>query len=109
MRKSTTQVIEDGTYLDPLFDPRTLTVSQLNGLLMFHEVDFPSNLRKSALLVVYDNHIGSHLEELKEERRKRDRVAPSCEGIVVIPALRRPTKVCLPLAVLTSSTHYTSL
>ncbi|KAH9946183.1 Man1-Src1p-C-terminal domain-containing protein [Epithele typhae] len=68
---TSTQVIELGDYLKPDFDPSTLTISQLRGVLSFHNISFPSSQAKAKLVQVFN----------EEERIKRENSGASDDGI----------------------------
>lgn len=74
-------IIARAEYLTDAFDPRTLTIPQLAGVLNYHSIRFPSNAKKPALLVLFESDIRGNLEELRDERAMVDGSQASDRGI----------------------------
>ena len=64
-------------YLAPGFDPNTLTVAKLRGILLKYEVDYPSSAKKSVLLDLFNTHIAPRAASLRAAA-----VAPSTFGMI---------------------------
>ena len=79
---TSTEIIESGHYLEPGFDPMTLTVSQLLGVFSFHEVKYPQPYTKSKLIKTFNDTLKPRVAELLRERLSRQSSRPSNEGIV---------------------------
>lgn len=45
------------TQLTPDFDPSSVTVAKLRGILISHDVDYPLNAKKKALIDVFEQHV----------------------------------------------------
>ncbi|KAI0064600.1 hypothetical protein BV25DRAFT_1800192 [Artomyces pyxidatus] len=75
------QVIALGEYLDPDFDPSTLTVSQLLGVFGFHNIRYPTPYTKPKLVLLFNDEIKSKATKLKKERVKKENSLPSDDGI----------------------------
>lgn len=75
------QVIGLGEYLNPNFDPSSLTVSQLLGVLGFHNIQYPSPYTKPKLVQLFLDEITSNSVKLKRERLKKDNSLASDDGI----------------------------
>ncbi|KAF8902122.1 Man1-Src1p-C-terminal domain-containing protein [Gymnopilus junonius] len=80
-RMTAAQVITLGEYLEPEFDPSTLTVSQLLGVLGYHNIAFPTPYNKLKLVQVFNNEVKSRATKFKKERLKKENSIASEEGI----------------------------
>ncbi|KAK0503223.1 Man1-Src1p-C-terminal domain-containing protein [Armillaria luteobubalina] len=80
-RLTTTQVIEQGRYLEPGFEASSLTVSQLIGVLLHHQVKFPTPYSKPKLVEIFNEEIKSKLSPLKRQRLKQESSIASDIGI----------------------------
>ena len=78
---TTAQVIELGDYLKPDFDPSTLTISQLRGVLNYHDVNFPTTQTKPKLIQVFNDEIKPKAKKFTKERLKRENSNASEDGI----------------------------
>lgn len=75
------QVIAQGDYLSPSFDASSLTVSQLLGVLGFHNVQYPTPYTKPKLVQLFSEQITAKSTKLKRERQKKDQKVASDDGI----------------------------
>ncbi|KAF9532943.1 Man1-Src1p-C-terminal domain-containing protein [Crepidotus variabilis] len=75
------QIIGLGEYLDPDFEPAKLTVSQLLGVLGFHNVRYPTPYTKGKLVQVFNDEIKTRSSKLKKERLKAESSLASDDGI----------------------------
>jgi len=80
-RLTSAQVIGLGEYLNPDFDPTSLTVSQLLGVLGFHNINFPSPYTKPRLVQLFNDEIKAKSAKFKKERLKKENSLASDEGI----------------------------
>ncbi|KDR81573.1 hypothetical protein GALMADRAFT_239602 [Galerina marginata CBS 339.88] len=80
-RLSSAQVISLGEYLEPDFDPVTLTVSQLLGILGYHNIAYPTPYSKPKLVQVFNNEVKTRATKFKKERIKKENSIASEEGI----------------------------
>ncbi|KAF9464663.1 Man1-Src1p-C-terminal domain-containing protein [Collybia nuda] len=80
-RMTSAQVISLGEYLDTDFDPSSLTVSQLLGVLGFHNVNYPTPYSKPKLIQLFNAEIKSQTDKLRKERLKKQNSIASDEGI----------------------------
>lgn len=80
-RMTAAQVISLGEYLEPEFDPATLTVSQLLGVLGYHNIAYPTPYTKTKLVQVFNNEVKSRVTKFKKERIKKQNSIASEEGI----------------------------
>lgn len=71
--------MESEAYLEPGFDPNTLKVAELRGILLKYDVDYPSSAKKSVLLELFNQHVASRAQKL---RTASARVKPSTEGMI---------------------------
>jgi len=80
-RLTSAQVISLGEYLGPDFDPNSLTVSQLLGVLGYHNVKYPTPYTKNKLIQVFNAEIKSRASKFKKERLKKESSIASDDGI----------------------------
>ena len=75
--------MDDLEYLQPSFDPASLTMPRLRNILMTHDIKYPPSAKKPQLVDIF-------LQELKPQGRKllaaRDRVRRTSEGIINQPS-----------------------
>lgn len=76
------QVISLGEYLEPDFDPSTLTVSQLLGILGFHNIRYPTPYTKGKLVHLFNDEIKTRVAKFKKERIKKESSMASDDGIM---------------------------
>ena len=81
-RLTTSQVINLGEYLDPDFDPASLTSSQLLGVLGYHNIHYPTPYSKPKLVQIFNDEIKARASKLKKERLKKENSLASDEGII---------------------------
>ncbi|KAG5654525.1 hypothetical protein H0H81_001166 [Sphagnurus paluster] len=81
-RMTAAQVIALGEYLEPSFDPASLTVSQILGILGYHNVKYPTPYSKPKLVVIFNEEIKAKATKLKKERIKKENSIASEDGIV---------------------------
>jgi len=75
------QVISLGEYLNPDFDPATLTVSQLLGVLGYHNIRFPTPYTKPRLVQLFLDEIRPKTAKFKKDRLKKENSMASDDGI----------------------------
>ncbi|KAF8654062.1 hypothetical protein AX16_003596 [Volvariella volvacea WC 439] len=80
-RLTAAQVITRGEYLEADFDSASLTVSQLLGVLNYHNIRYPTPYSKAKLVQLFNDEIKSRTAQLKKERSKRENSNPSDDGI----------------------------
>lgn len=80
-RLSASEVINRGDYLQPDFEPSTLTIPHLLSVLTYHGIKYPSPHTKAKLIEVFNNELKPRSAQLLKERQIRDRKKPSHEGI----------------------------
>lgn len=78
---STTEIIAQGDYLEPDFNPSALTVAHLLGILGYHNVKYPSQYTKSKLVEIFNDEIKPKASRFKSERLSRQNSQASDEGI----------------------------
>ncbi|KAI5789109.1 Man1-Src1p-C-terminal domain-containing protein [Geopyxis carbonaria] len=71
--------METEQYLQPGFDPNTLKVSELRGVLLKHDVDYSSSIKKAELVALFKQHVAPRAHTL---RQATSRVKPSAHGMV---------------------------
>ncbi|KII88559.1 hypothetical protein PLICRDRAFT_161764 [Plicaturopsis crispa FD-325 SS-3] len=81
-RLTAAQVISLGEYLSPDFDPASLTVSQLLGVLGFHNIRYPSPYTKPKLVQLFNEEIKPKHKKLNRERLKKENSQASDDGII---------------------------
>ncbi|KAF5365666.1 hypothetical protein D9758_003311 [Tetrapyrgos nigripes] len=80
-RLTAAQIIAQGDYLEPDFEPSTLTVSQLLGVLGYHNIIYPTPYSKPKLIQVFNDEIKRRASKFKKERLKKENSIASDEGI----------------------------
>ncbi|THU90729.1 hypothetical protein K435DRAFT_821093 [Dendrothele bispora CBS 962.96] len=80
-RLTAAQLIAQGDYLESDFQPSSLTVSQLLGILGYHNVVYPTPYTKPKLVQVFNDEIKKKASKLKKERLKKENSIASDEGI----------------------------
>ncbi|EPQ58156.1 hypothetical protein GLOTRDRAFT_110047 [Gloeophyllum trabeum ATCC 11539] len=80
-RLTTAQIVEQGRYLEPDFDPTTLTVPQLLGIFGYHNIRYPTPYTKPKLVQLFNEEIKPQTTQLKKEKLKRENSAASDDGI----------------------------
>ncbi|KAJ7602055.1 hypothetical protein DFH06DRAFT_1351740 [Mycena polygramma] len=81
-RLTSTQIIEQGNYLNPGFNPSSLTVAQLIGVLTYHEIRYPSPYTKSRLIDVFNAELKAKASIFRKERMEAASVPASGRGII---------------------------
>ncbi|KAI0362006.1 hypothetical protein OH77DRAFT_1416206 [Trametes cingulata] len=80
-RLTAAQVIAQGDYLQPDFDPSTLTVAQLLGVFGYHNIKYPSQYTKPKLIQLFNEEIKPKAKKYTKERIKRENSQASEDGI----------------------------
>ncbi|KAJ7905452.1 Man1-Src1p-C-terminal domain-containing protein [Mycena olivaceomarginata] len=80
-RLTSAQIIAQGHYLAPDFDPASLTVSQLLGVLGYHNIVYPTPYSKPKLTALFDAEIKPRANKFKKERIKAEASIASDDGI----------------------------
>ena len=75
------QIITHGEYLEPDFDPSTLTVNQLLGVFGFHNIRYPTPYTKPKLVQLFNDEIKPKIKQFKKERVKKENSIASDDGI----------------------------
>ena len=74
---------DDMEYLQPSFDPSSLTMPRLRNILMTHDISYPASAKKAELVAIFN-------QDLKPKSRKllaaRDRVRRTSAGITNMPS-----------------------
>ncbi|CAG7846469.1 SubName: Full=Uncharacterized protein {ECO:0000313/EMBL:CCA66908.1} [Serendipita indica DSM 11827] len=61
-------IIDRGEYLEPDFDPSTLTIAHLHAVLANHDVKHPTNAKKPGLIKLFQENIAPNARKYKKER-----------------------------------------
>lgn len=80
-RLTSAQVISLGEYLGPDFDPTSLTVSQLLGVLGYHNVKYPTPYTKTKLVQLFNTEIKTKATKFMKERLRKENSIASEDGI----------------------------
>lgn len=75
------QIINVGEYLEPDFEPTSLTVSQLLGILSYHNINYPTPYTKTKLVQVFNSEVKTRATKFKKERLKKENSIASDDGI----------------------------
>lgn len=81
--------MEDPEYLQPGFNPATLKVAELRGILLEHNIDYPSSANKAHLVALFTQHIASKARQIL---KTRSHVKPSGRGIIDVPGANPPVE-----------------
>ena len=94
------EIISVGEYLEPDFEPTSLTVSQLLGVLSYHNIDYPTPYTKPKLIQVFNSEIKTRATKFKKERLKKENSIASDEGIKdgITGELINKGRVCVLIA-----------
>ncbi|PWW75130.1 hypothetical protein C7212DRAFT_281055, partial [Tuber magnatum] len=71
--------MDEQEYLQPGFDPNTLKVAELRGILLEHNVEYPSSAKKAQLVELFNSQI---LPKARRILGARSRVKASVQGII---------------------------
>lgn len=80
-RLTSADIVAQGKYLEPDFDPSSLTVAQLLGVFGFHNVNYPTTYTKPKLVQLFTDEIKAHGRKFKKERLSRQNSLASEDGI----------------------------
>jgi hypothetical protein len=80
--------MDDLDYLEPGFDPNSLTVPKLRNVLVTHDIAYPSNAKKPQLVQLFNEEVLPQAKKLLSARR---RIKPSSRGIVDVPSSQAST------------------
>lgn len=75
------EIVARAEYLTDGFDPKSLTIPQLLGIFSYHNIPYPSNPKKTALIALFNSEIKGNLEDLRDERATLDGSQASDRGI----------------------------
>jgi len=81
-RLTSAQVIALGEYLQPDFEPATLTVPQLLGVFGYHNIRYPSPYTKAKLVQTFNQEIKPNASKFRREKLKKENSQASDDGIV---------------------------
>ena len=92
-RLTAAEVVALGDYLEPEFDPSSLTISQLLGVMGHHGIPFPLPYSKPILVQLFVDKVVSQADRLKEQRLKVQCAKPSDKDIIDGLAEVRPRRL----------------
>jgi hypothetical protein len=75
--------MEDQAYLEPSFDPSTLTMPRLRSILVAHAVTYPSSAKKTQLIQIFNDEV---MPQARSLRAASARVRRTSHGIENIPS-----------------------
>lgn len=75
--------MEDQEYLEPGFDPASLTVPRLRSILLAHNVNYLASSKKPQLVELFNEHVAARAKKIKSDSL---RVKRSSRGIVDVPS-----------------------
>ena len=81
-RPTTSQIIAKGEYLQPSFDPKSLTIPHLIGIFAYHGVAFPAQHNKAKLVEIFNENIKKNAPNLMKQRLERQETMASEDGIL---------------------------
>lgn len=71
--------MEDQEYLEPGFDPTSLTMPRLRSILLAHNVNYPASAKKGQLVDLFNQNVAAQAKKIKSDSL---RVKRSSRGIV---------------------------
>lgn len=80
-KPSTSDIIARGEYLEPDFNPASLTIAHLLGILGYHGVNYPSQHSKAKLVQLFNDEIKANADKFLEQRLSQQNSQASDEGI----------------------------
>jgi hypothetical protein len=80
--------MEDQAYLEPDFDPSSLTIPRLRSILVAHGVDYPASSKKAQLVDIFNENV---LPQARRLRAANARVRRTSRGIENIPSQNSTT------------------
>lgn len=78
-----TAKMDDQAYLEPDFDPSSLTVPRLRSILVAHGVEYPASSKKPQLIEIFNQSV---LPQARRLRAANARVKRTSYGIVDVPS-----------------------
>ncbi|KAH8099474.1 Man1-Src1p-C-terminal domain-containing protein [Cristinia sonorae] len=78
---TTAEIVAQGKYLEPDFEPSSLTVAQLLGVFGYHNVNYPTTYTKPKLVQLFNDEIKPRGKKLQKERLSRQNSQASQDGI----------------------------
>lgn len=81
-RLTTSQIIAKGDYLQPDFEPKSLTIPHLIGIFAYHQIVYPSQHNKAKLVEIFNDEIKANGARLRRQRLERQETLASEDGIV---------------------------
>lgn len=76
-------IMDEQQYLEPGFDPNSLTVPRLRSILLAHNVNYPASAKKPQLVELFSQNVASQAKKIKSDSL---RVKRSSRGIVDVPS-----------------------
>ncbi|KIO17501.1 hypothetical protein M407DRAFT_32831 [Tulasnella calospora MUT 4182] len=81
MAPTASQVIESGEYLEPDFNPSSLTMPILLAIFIHHNIAYPSPHTKTVLIKLFNEKLKPRAGEFKKQREKESRVQASSQDV----------------------------
>ena len=81
-RLTSAQVIALGEYLNPDFEPASLTVPQLLSVFGYHNIRYPSPYTKAKLVQTFNQEIKPNAPKFRKEKLRKESSQASDDGIV---------------------------
>ena len=78
----------DMEYLSPNFDPSSLTVPRLRGILVSHNVNYPASAKKSQLIEIFTNEV---VPRSRKILAAQSRIRRTSKGITDMPSSQEGT------------------
>ncbi|KXT08490.1 hypothetical protein AC579_3906 [Pseudocercospora musae] len=73
--------MDDQTYLEPDFDPSTLTIPRLRSILVAHNVNYPSSAKKQQLIDLFNDKVVSQARNIRAANARVKRTSRGIEDI----------------------------
>ena len=82
------KMADDMEYLQPSFEPTSITMPRLRNILMTHDIQYPPSAKKAQLVELFNQELKPKANRLLIER---DRVKRTSKGIVDMPSSQEST------------------
>lgn len=73
--------MDDQAYLEPDFDPSTLTVPRLRSILVAHNINYPSSAKKQQLIEIFNESVASQARKIRNANARVKRTSVGIEDI----------------------------
>ncbi|QIW98751.1 hypothetical protein AMS68_004269 [Peltaster fructicola] len=76
--------MDEQEYLEPGFDPSTLTVPRLRSILVAHSISYPASAKKSQLIEIFEDKVASQSRRLRAANARVKRTSRGIENVTPV-------------------------